>query len=324
MTDTQPLVSVKNLVKTFPAGKKLLGKKSFVHAVNDISFDIYPGETFAVVGESGCGKSTTGRLIDHLLTPDSGEILFQGKDITKLSENDMRPLRKDIQMIFQDPNGSLNPRMRVEDIVSEPLLVHTDMSKEERMRTAHGLLRTVGLNEKHARRWPHEFSGGQRQRIGIARALTVNPSLIIADEPVSSLDVSIQAQVLNLMQKLQKDYNLTYMFISHDLSVVEMISDRIAVMYLGYIVEISPKKDLYARPMHPYTQALLSAVPIPDPTVKMKRTGMPGDIPSAINLPVGCPFQSHCPKCQPDCQQERIPLRDLGNDHKVACLHIDE
>ncbi len=324
MSATEPLVSVRNLVKTFPAGKKLLGQKNFVHAVNDISFDIYPGETFSVVGESGCGKSTTGRMIDHLIQPDSGEVIFKGQDITKLSENDMRPLRKDIQMIFQDPNGSLNPRMRVEDIVAEPLLVHTDMPREERLRLAHKLLRTVGLNEKHARRWPHEFSGGQRQRIGIARALTVNPSLIIADEPVSSLDVSIQAQVLNLMQDLQKKLKLTYMFISHDLSVVEMISDRIAVMYLGYVVEISPKKDLYARPCHPYTQALLSAVPIPDPTVKAERKRLPGDIPSAIHLPVGCPFQGHCPKCQPDCMRARIPLQEVGEGHQVACLHLDE
>lgn len=319
-----PLVSVKNVVKTFPAGKSLLGEKKLVHAVNDISFDIYPGETFSIVGESGCGKSTTGRLIDHLLAPDSGEIWFEDKEIGKLKDREMRPLRKDVQMIFQDPNGSLNPRMRVEDIVGEPLLVHTDMGKEDRMKMVHRLLRTVGLNEKHARRWPHEFSGGQRQRIGIARALTVNPKLIIADEPVSSLDVSIQAQVLNLMQSLQKQYNLTYMFISHDLSVVEMISDRIAVMYLGSIVEIAPKRAMYTSPMHPYTKALLSAVPVPDPKVKMEREILQGDIPSTIDLPVGCPFQTRCPKCQPDCLQAKVPLRDMGNSHQVACLHIDD
>lgn len=320
-----PLVSVKNLTKTFPAGSKgFLGKKQRVHAVNDISFDIYPGETFSVVGESGCGKSTTGRLVDHLLTPDSGEVWFDGKDITKISEREMRPMRSDIQMIFQDPNASLNPRMRVEDTVAEPLLVHTDMPKEERLKTARDLLKIVGLSDKHASRWPHEFSGGQRQRIGIARALTVHPKLIIADEPVSSLDVSIQAQVLNLMQRLQKEYDLTYLFISHDLSVVEMISDRIAVMYLGSLVELAPKKLLYANPLHPYTRALLSAVPIPDPTVKMEREILQGDIPSTIDLPVGCPFQTRCPRCQEDCKQGKIPTRDVGEGHMVACLHIDD
>lgn len=321
----QPIVSVKNLVKTFPAGSdKLFGKKKVVHAVNDISFDIYPGETFSVVGESGCGKSTTGRLINRLLEPDSGQIIFNGKDISTISDKKMRAIRDDMQMIFQDPNMSLNPRMRVEDIVAEPLLVHTKKTKEERLKEARDLLKVVGLSEKHASRYPHEFSGGQRQRIGIARALTVHPKLIIADEPVSSLDVSIQAQVLNLMQHLQKEYDLTYLFISHDLSVVEMISDRIAVMYLGSIVELAEKKDLYANPKHPYTRALLSAVPIPDPERPPSREVLQGDIPSTINLPVGCPFQSRCPRCQADCKQGKIPVKDLGNGHLVACLHIDE
>ena len=243
------IVSVKNVSKTFPVGKTLLGRPDkFVHAVNNVSFDIQEGETFSVVGESGCGKSTTGRLIDHLLIPDSGEIWFEDKEISKISQEEMRPLRKDIQMIFQDPAGSLNPRMRVEELVEEPLLIHTNLSKEERMKIVHELLETVGLSAKHAKRYPHEFSGGQKQRIGIARALTVRPKLIIADEPISALDVSIQAQVLNLLHDLQQKFNLTYMFISHDLSVVEMISDRIAVMYLGFVVEMAPKTELYAKP----------------------------------------------------------------------------
>ncbi|HIY21470.1 MAG TPA: ATP-binding cassette domain-containing protein [Candidatus Flavonifractor merdigallinarum] len=319
-----PLLSVKNVTKTFPAGKGMKASKARVHAVNNISFDIYPGETFSVVGESGCGKSTTGRLVDHLLVPDSGEIWFNGQDISKLSEKEMRPLRKDIQMIFQDPNGSLNPRMRVEDLVAEPLLVHTNLSAGERLKVVHELLQIVGLGAKHARRYPHEFSGGQRQRIGIARALTVRPKLIIADEPVSALDVSIQAQVLNLMQKLQQDYDLTYLFISHDLSVVEMISDRIAVMYLGSIVELAPKKELYGNPKHPYTKALLSAVPIPDPTANREHELLQGDIPSTINLPVGCPFQTRCPRCTEACKQKPIEPRDLGNGHIVSCIHIDD
>ncbi len=319
-----PLLSVKNVTKTFLAGKGMKASKARVHAVNNISFDIYPGETFSVVGESGCGKSTTGRLVDHLLVPDSGEIWFNGQDISKLSEKEMRPLRKDIQMIFQDPNGSLNPRMRVEDLVAEPLLVHTNLSAGERLKVVHELLQIVGLGAKHARRYPHEFSGGQRQRIGIARALTVRPKLIIADEPVSALDVSIQAQVLNLMQKLQQDYDLTYLFISHDLSVVEMISDRIAVMYLGSIVELAPKKELYGNPKHPYTKALLSAVPIPDPTANREHELLQGDIPSTINLPVGCPFQTRCPRCTEACKQKPIEPKDLGNGHIVSCIHIDD
>ncbi|HBC26800.1 MAG TPA: dipeptide/oligopeptide/nickel ABC transporter ATP-binding protein [Ruminococcaceae bacterium] len=317
-----PLVQVKNVSKTFPAGEKLFGEKSVVHAVNRISFEIMPGETFSIVGESGCGKSTTARLVNHLLTPDSGEIWFDGKEISSMSENEMRPLRKDMQMIFQDPNGSLNPRMRVEDSVAEPLLVHTNLSAGERLKRARELLEIVGLSAKHARRYPHEFSGGQRQRIGIARALTVRPKLIIADEPVSSLDVSIQAQVLNLMQRLQDEFQLTYLFISHDLSVVEMISDRIAVMYLGCIVETAPKAELYGNPRHPYTKALLSAVPVPDPKAKKERVILQGDIPSAIHLPEGCLFHTRCPLCTDVCCRQHPEPRDLGNGHIVACHHI--
>lgn len=314
------LVSVKNLVKTFPVGGGgLLAPQKAVHAVNDVSFEIFKGETFSLVGESGCGKSTTGKLINHLLIPDSGEIFFLGRDITKLSENEMRLLRADMQMVFQDPNSSLNPRMRVEDIVAEPLLVHTSLSERERLKQAREILEIVGLSSQHARRYPHEFSGGQRQRIGIARALTVRPKLIIADEPVSSLDVSIQAQVLNLMQQLQSEFKLTYLFISHDLSVVEMISSHIAVMYLGSIVEIAPKEELYRNPLHPYTKALLSAVPVPDPWAKKERILLEGDIPSTVNLPSGCPFHTRCANSVEKCMHEKPSMKDVRGGHFAAC-----
>ena len=321
----EPLLSLKHVSKTFPVGKTILGKPDkFVHAVNDVSFDVYKGETFSIVGESGCGKSTTGRRINHLLTPDSGEIKFMGQEISHLTQDQMRPLRKDVQMIFQDPAGSLNPRMRVEDLIAEPLLIHTDMSKAERMEVVHELLGIVGLSPKHAKRYPHEFSGGQKQRIGIARALTVKPKLIIADEPISALDVSIQAQVLNLLHHLQEKFDLTYVFISHDLSVVEMISDRIAVMYLGFVVETAPKEMLYQAPMHPYTQALLSAVPIPDPGHKKERIILEGDIPSTINLPKGCPFAARCKKCMPKCLEKRPQTKEVAPGHLVACHLYDK
>ncbi len=314
------IVSLKNVSKTFPVGKSLLGRPTkFVHAVNNVSFDVFEGETFSIVGESGCGKSTTGRIINHLLIPDSGEVWFQGKEISKISQDEMRPLRKDMQMIFQDPAGSLNPRMRVSELIEEPLIVHTNMSAEERAKVVNELLGIVGLSSKHARRYPHEFSGGQKQRIGIARALTVNPKLVIADEPISALDVSIQAQVLNLLHRLQEEYKLTYVFISHDLSVVEMISDRIAVMYLGFMVETAPKTKLYANPVHPYTEALLSAVPIPDPTLQKERIILEGDIPSTINLPKGCPFAARCKKCGPECLEQRPETKEVEPGHFVAC-----
>ena len=314
------IVSLKNVSKTFPVGKSLLGRPTkFVHAVNNVSFDVFEGETFSIVGESGCGKSTTGRIINHLLIPDSGEVWFQGKEISKISQDEMRPLRKDMQMIFQDPAGSLNPRMRVSELIEEPLIVHTNMSAEERAKVVNELLGIVGLSSKHARRYPHEFSGGQKQRIGIARALTVNPKLVIADEPISALDVSIQAQVLNLLPRLQEEYKLTYVFISHDLSVVEMISDRIAVMYLGFMVETAPKTKLYANPVHPYTEALLSAVPIPDPTLQKERIILEGDIPSTINLPKGCPFAARCKKCGQECLEQRPETKEVEPGHFVAC-----
>lgn len=318
------LVSVQDVSKTFSVNKGFGSKKKLVHAVNGISFDIYQGETFSLVGESGCGKSTTGRLINHLVSPDTGKIIFDGKDITNIKEKEMRSLRSDIQMIFQDPYGSLNPRMRIQDLIGEPLLVHTKMSSGERLKKVHELLEVVGLSPLHGERYPHEFSGGQRQRIGIARALTVNPKLIIADEPVSALDVSVQAQVLNLLQDLQIEYNLTYLFISHDLSVVEMISDRIAVMYLGAIVEIAPKDNLYDRPTHPYTKALLSSVPIPDPTKKKKRIVIKGDIPSPTKLPSGCLFRTRCPYATEKCKQERPELQEIEKGHFVSCHYAKE
>ena len=320
---SETLVSVKNISKTFAASKGMFAKKKFVHAVNDVSFDIMPGETFSLVGESGCGKSTTGKLIDHLITPDSGEIWFEGKEISKISQNEMRPLRADIQMVFQDPYGSLNPRMKVQDLIGEPLLIHTKMTAGERLKKVHELLNVVGLSASHGERYPHEFSGGQRQRIGIARALTVNPKLIIADEPVSALDVSIQAQVLNLLQQLQEEYNLTYLFISHDLSVVEMISDRIGVMYLGTIVETADKKELYAHPKHPYTRALLSAVPIPDPEKKSKRIILQGDLPSPSNPPSGCLFHTRCPHCTEKCRTQRPEPVEVAPGHVVKCHYPD-
>ena len=320
---SEALVSVKNISKTFAASKGMFAKKKFVHAVNDVSFDIMPGETFSLVGESGCGKSTTGKLIDHLITPDSGEIWFEGKEISKISQNEMRPLRADIQMVLQDPYGSLNPRMKVQDLIGEPLLIHTKMTAGERLKKVHELLNVVGLSASHGERYPHEFSGGQRQRIGIARALTVNPKLIIADEPVSALDVSIQAQVLNLLQQLQEEYNLTYLFISHDLSVVEMISDRIGVMYLGTIVETADKKELYAHPKHPYTRALLSAVPIPDPEKKSKRIILQGDLPSPSNPPSGCLFHTRCPHCTEKCKAERPQPVEVSPGHIVKCHYPD-
>ena len=259
----EKIVSLTNVTKTFPVGKNLFGRPTkFVHAVNNVSFDVYEGETFSIVGESGCGKSTTGRLINHLLTPDCGEIHFQGKEISKISQDEMRPLRKDMQMIFQDPAGSLNPRMRVSELIEEPLLIHTKMTREERRKLVNELLGIVGLSSRHAERYPHEFSGGQKQRIGIARALTVNPRLLIADEPISALDVSIQAQVLNLLQRLQARYQLTYIFISHDLSVVKFMSHRVIVMRNGIIQEINEADFLYAHPQTDYTKQLIDAIPV--------------------------------------------------------------
>ncbi len=290
-----------------------------VKAVDDVSFELYEGETLGIVGESGCGKSTTGRAIMRLHEPTEGTVIFNGVELTKLNSEEMRKARRDIQMVFQDPYASLNPRHTVGKILEEPLIVHGIGNAAERKQKVHEYLEIVGLNAYHAKRYPHQFSGGQRQRIGIARALMTNPKLIIADEPVSALDVSIQAQVLNLMQKLQEDLKLTYIFIAHDLGVVRHISDRVGVMYLGRLVELSESESLYNEPLHPYTQALLSAVPIPDPQFEREQIILKGDIPSPSNPPLGCAFHTRCPLAMERCKQDVPVLREVKIGHSVAC-----
>lgn len=281
------------------------------------------GETLSIVGESGCGKSTTGRVLMKLLDATEGRIIFEGQDITDLTDDEIRPLRKEFQMVFQDPYASLNPRLTVKEIIEEPLIVH-NIEKSKRADRVIELLEVVGLNRYHANRYPHEFSGGQRQRIGIARALAVNPKLIIADEPVSALDVSIQSQILNLLKDLQEQYNLTYVFIAHDLSVVEHISDRVGVMYLGRLVELADRDGLFGGPLHPYTKALLSAVPIPDPTLRRDRIILKGDIPSLADPPSGCTFHTRCPFAQQLCKDQVPEFRELGKGHFVACHFAEE
>ena len=315
------LLRIKNLKKYFPIRGGLFSREvARVHAVDDVSFEILKGETLGLVGESGCGKSTTGRCILRLIEPTAGEVWFEDKNVTTLDKRTLRHLRRDMQIIFQDPYASLNPRMTVGSIIGEALVIHKlAKSKRERDERVVHLLETVGLNADHLRRYPHEFSGGQRQRIGIARALAVSPKLIVADEPVSALDVSIQAQVINLLEDLQKQFNLTYLFIAHDLSVVEHISTRVAVMYLGKVVEIAPAKELYNNPKHPYTEALLSAVPIPDPAVKRKRILLEGDVPSPIKPPSGCRFHTRCPVRVPACSEHEQVLKQISPDHWVAC-----
>lgn len=323
----EPILVVRNLKKYFPIRAGLLRRVvGFVKAVDDVSFEVYEGMTLGLVGESGSGKTTVGRTILRLIEPTAGEVIFEGKDIAHLKPAELRPYRRDMQMIFQDPYGSLNPRMTVGEIIAEPLIVHTKMSKAEIEKRVYELLEIVGLRPEYARRYPHEFSGGQRQRIGIARALALNPKFIVADEPVSALDVSIQAQVINLMIDLQTNYNIAFLFIAHDLSVVKHMSDYVAVMYLGKIMEYGKNEHIFEQPRHPYTQALLSAVPVPDPDYKRERIILSGEIPSPINPPSGCRFHTRCPLYQtlPEdkkrlCREKEPPLRDIGGGHKVAC-----
>ncbi|MBY4797033.1 dipeptide ABC transporter ATP-binding protein [Collinsella sp. AGMB00827] len=324
----EALLKVEHLSKEFPAGSGVFGgrfSKNVVSAVSDVSFEIYPGETFGLVGESGCGKSTTGRTIMRLNRPTAGKVFFEGRDVASMNKADLKAMRREMQFIFQDPYASLNPRMTIGEIVSEPMTIHKIGTREERMERVRELLDLVGLNPEHINRYPHEFSGGQRQRVGIARAFSLRPKLIICDEPVSALDVSIQAQVLNLLKELQERFGTAYLFIAHDLSVVQHISDRVAVMYLGKMVELSDWKRLYAQPSHPYTQSLLSAVPVPDPDIQRdrRRIILAGDPPSPINPPSGCRFHTRCPIAQEICSKEAPEFKETSPGHFCAC-HFSE
>jgi len=321
------LLEVKNLKKYFPVSNGFLKREiQYLKAVDDVNFYIKKGETFGLVGESGCGKSTTGRTIIRLYDVTDGEIIFDGAEIGKLKEKQLKPFRKRMQMIFQDPYASLNSRMTVGDIIVEPLDIHNIARGKERQDIIYDLLEKVGLNKEHANRYPHEFSGGQRQRIGIARALAVKPDFIICDEPISALDVSIQAQVVNMLEDLQEEMGLTYLFIAHDLSMVKHISDRIGVMYLGKLVEVADSDELYSNPLHPYTQALLSAIPIPDPKVtrSKQRIILEGDVPSPINPPRGCKFRTRCRYATEKCKEVEPELVDIGNGHMHACHYADD
>lgn len=325
--DDNKLLEVKNLKKYFNLRGGFFSQSSAgtIKAVDDISFSIKKGETFGLVGESGCGKSTTARVILRLIPHSSGSVIYEGNDIFKLNSKQMFGVRRDIQIIFQDPYASLSPRMTIGDIISEPLEIHRIGNRTKRIKRVKELLDVVGLNPEHLNRYPHEFSGGQRQRIGIARALALTPKILLCDEPVSALDVSVQAQILNLLADLQKEFNLTYLFIAHDLSVVKHVSNRVGVMYLGKLVEIANSKDLYSKPLHPYTMGLLSAVPIPDPGLerKRKRIVLEGDVPSPLNPPSGCSFHPRCPMAKDICSKEAPPLKNYGEDgtqHFTACF----
>ncbi|EGL82833.1 oligopeptide/dipeptide ABC transporter, ATPase subunit [Caldalkalibacillus thermarum TA2.A1] len=320
-----PLLQVENLKQYFPIKGGIFGRTiNYVKAVDDISFHVNEGETVSIVGESGCGKSTTGRAILRLEEPTAGRVIFQGQDLLKLSKAEMRKKRKDLQIIFQDPFASLNPRQTVRQILEEALAIQNVVPRKQRRQRVIELLEMVGLNADQADRYPHEFSGGQRQRIGIARALSVEPKLVICDEAVSALDVSVQAQVLNLLKKLQREYNLTYLFISHDMGVVRHISDRIIVMYLGKIVEMGDKQSLFENPQHPYTRALLSAIPVADPRRKKERIILKGDVPSPIDPPQGCRFHTRCPFVMDRCKTEAPPMHKLGPQHEAACHLLEE
>jgi oligopeptide transport system ATP-binding protein len=318
------LVEVDGLTTHFPIREGLLGRQvGAVHAVDDVSFSVRQGETLGLVGESGCGKSTLGRTIVRLLEPTAGDVRFEGRSIARLGSRDLRPLRREMQMVFQDPYASLNPRKRVGSIIAAPMRIHGTADGGERRRRVRELLDVVGLSPEHVNRYPHEFSGGQRQRIGVARALALRPKLIVADEPVSALDVSIQSQMLNLLEDLQEEFGLTYIFIAHDLGVVRHVSDRIAVIYLGKLVELSPAAELYERPIMPYTEALLSAVPIPDPDLseRRERIVLRGDVPSPIDPPTGCRFHPRCRYATEVCSAQEPPLVDYGGGHLAACHH---
>ena len=326
MTDNNVLLRVDDLVKHFPIMRGILQRQvGAVRAVDSVSFDIKRGETLGLVGESGCGKSTTGRAVLQLHRPTSGSVRFDGTDLTKIKGEELRLMRRKMQMIFQDPYASLNPRMTVGEIIGEPLLVHKVATKAEADARVKELLELVKLNPAFSTRYPHEFSGGQRQRIGIARALALQPSFIVCDEPISALDVSIQAQVVNLLEELQNKFNLTYLFIAHDLSMVRHISDRVAVMYLGVMVELAARDELYGHPLHPYSQALLSAVPVPDPVAEAtrQRTILTGDVPSPANPPSGCRFRTRCPIAEAICAESRPEFREIRPGHFVACFFAD-
>ncbi|WP_409177834.1 ABC transporter ATP-binding protein [Brevibacillus fortis] len=319
----QPLLEVKSLTKHFMSKQGFFSKEKVVRAVDGVNLTVYPGETVSIVGESGCGKSTTGRCILRLIEPTDGEIFFEGQDIRKLNESELRRARRNMQLVFQDPFASLNPRKTIGQLLEDPLIIHGIGNSVERRKQVEEMIQIVGLSKQQLDRFPHEFSGGQRQRIGIARALILRPKLIVADEPVSALDVSIQAQILNLMQDLQKEFNLTYLFISHDLSVVRHISDRVAVMYLGKVVEVADKQSLYEKPTHPYTQALLSAVPVPNPHLATQRIILEGDLPSPANPPSGCTFHPRCRYCMDICKTVAPVASEVSRGHFVTC-HLDQ